>query len=295
VTVLSSSEENGGIVATRLPKVLVLVLSAAGEPWNQIEELGQRQTFGQSGNENVDFIWYRGEAGSSANQSLDRVARVLNKWYAVVLWFNRVNVSGPRWFPGAGALSRWIARMGSDALRLHGAEIKDRILTVPVPERRSLIGLKTLLAFEYALENYDFDFVLRTNSSSYIDVQGLTDFVVNQPPKNFLGGVQGNFFGQKFTSGAAYLLSRDVVSALARSGASLWQHHVVDDVAMSIVVEELQLARSVPIERIILNDWEEAAETPAEEFEGVFHFRCKTGNASETIAIMKTLNERLAK
>jgi hypothetical protein len=166
-------------------------------------------------------------------------------------------------------------------------------LVTESPEDWSLIGLKTVLAFKYLLANVEFDYLFRTNSSSYLDVPALLDYIVTKPRENLYAGVVGTVFEKnRFASGAGILLSRDLVQRICDS-SELWKHGLVDDVAIAELIGNLQ---GLPVEltelpRLDLPSLVAAKSIDPELIKSHFHFRCKTDSAQETIDIMKHIYE----
>lgn len=161
------------------------------------------------------------------------------------------------------------------------------------PEDWSLIGLKTILAFKYLLENYEFDYIFRTNTSSYLDVSTLLDYLAKKPRKSMYAGVIGTVFGNtRFASGAGILLSRDLVQRIS-DNSGLWKHGLVDDVAIAELISSFQDPSVILSElpRLDFASLEEAKSTNVDIIKGNFHFRCKTNSADETIDIMKYIYE----
>lgn len=193
------------------PKIAVLILSAPGVPWALIEEFGQRRTFAVKNTRNTSFYWYRGYRETLLRDPLYIIGKLLNSWYSLILKFNVNNQKGPGRFPGSKWVSSYLTANGFRRYSDIGSKANGANISLPIPELRSLIGLKTLLSFKFLLENDDFDFLVRTNSSSYLDIPLLESASLNWPRSQFFAGVQGDFYGEQFTSGAAYILSRDLV------------------------------------------------------------------------------------
>lgn len=99
------------------------------------------------------------------------------------------------------------------------------------------MGKKTLEAFEYVNQNYDYDFILRTNNSSYIDSIALEKLVESINSENFCGGVIGQEGKSKFVSGAAYLIDKHIVN-LVLENKDKWDHSLLDDIAISILLDD---------------------------------------------------------
>lgn len=96
---------------------------------------------------------------------------------------------------------------------------------------------KTHIAFKYLCDqNYDFDYLIRVNSGSYVNIQNLCN-LIDQAPKNKLyGGVIGQAEFGSFVSGSMYVISNDLVKEFAydehyRKNSCMNGH--IDDVALS--------------------------------------------------------------
>lgn len=94
----------------------------------------------------------------------------------------------------------------------------------------SHLGHKTIRAFNL-IKELDFDYIFRTNSSSYVDKKMLLEYVKTKPKFNYYSGVIGNHHGIKFSSGCGYILSKDLLN-LVLNQKNNWNHNLVDDVAM---------------------------------------------------------------
>lgn len=109
------------------------------------------------------------------------------------------------------------------------------------------MGHKTIKAMEWLLINSDFEFLFRTNTSSYFSEDRLSKFIsenFDKPKKVYAGliGTTNDKDGNKilFASGSGFILSRDVVEAIV-SNKSLWEHQYWDDVSLAIVMNKLNI------------------------------------------------------
>jgi hypothetical protein len=130
-------------------------------------------------------------------------------------------------------------------------------------------GIKTLRAFDI-IKNFDFDYIFRTNSSSYIDKKLLLDSVKNAPTTNYYSGVLGNNKIFDFALGCGYFLSKDLVH-LTLEQSTKWDHSMVDDLAIA----KLMLNNNIfPLnnKRIDLLDFYDIHNTPMD----YFHYRFKS-------------------
>jgi len=116
---------------------------------------------------------------------------------------------------------------------------------------------KTIRGLQWALKEYEFDYLIRTNSSSYFSPAQLLREVSGLPLQGLCKGVigvtddprMGRF---EFVSGAALMMSRDVVETLAMMD---WTKHTdhLEDVEMSVYLAQNGVSFT-PGERIELPD-----------------------------------------
>lgn len=99
------------------------------------------------------------------------------------------------------------------------------------------IGYKTLNLFDYLLKNHDFDYIFRTNSSSYVDIEKLLTFIGDKPKEKFYSGVIGNYNNILFASGSGYFISRDLVELVVEQ-KDRWDHTLIDDVSLGKLMTE---------------------------------------------------------
>ena len=95
------------------------------------------------------------------------------------------------------------------------------------PEGRENIYYKTIDAFEWLIENEEFDYILRTNCGTYIDLEILQQSIEQIGIKdNIYGGSIGYYDNAhnphqppqiKFASGSAFLVSKNLVEDLVNN------------------------------------------------------------------------------
>ena len=107
------------------------------------------------------------------------------------------------------------------------------------------MGLKTILALEWLEKNIDYDFVVRPTPSSYLNYKNLKNFITENLLEEeyvYAGKVQNtnNKSGEKidFVSGSTLILNKKTVKAII-DNKNLWDHSYWDDVALSIVMNDL--------------------------------------------------------
>lgn len=105
--------------------------------------------------------------------------------------------------------------------------IVEDILYSDIKEDVMTVGFKTIDAFQ-RINNENYDYVIRTNLSSYLNVHKLVQFLMDKPRNSFWSGL-GDV---NFSSGACYILSKDIVQLILKY-KNLWDHLKIDDVALS--------------------------------------------------------------
>ena len=67
------------------------------------------------------------------------------------------------------------------------------------------------------IKDFDFDYIVRTNSSSYIDKFKIKEFLKNKPNEKFISGIIGSYQSVNFVSGACFFMSKDIVNFILHS------------------------------------------------------------------------------
>lgn len=93
------------------------------------------------------------------------------------------------------------------------AELRDETLWIKVEDTLDTVYEKTLRAFTYFADRLDaYDFVYRTNLSSFIDMDAYVRYCSTAPTKRFVSAYVGVHNGFTFPSGAGFTMSSDVVA-----------------------------------------------------------------------------------
>ena len=153
--------------------------------------------------------------------------------------------------------------------------IKENIMYVKANENY-IPGIlqKTIRTIEYCLQHFEFDFIYRTNLSSFLVLEKLFNFV-NKNNHIQYGGVIGGPTpeGIKFASGAGFLMARDICKYLIDNENKLLYYNYLDDVAIAEVLTKNYEISFIP--RIDNNP--EYDDYNFENFKNneCFHYRCK--------------------
>jgi len=160
------------------------------------------------------------------------------------------------------------------------------------------LGYKTLKMFRY-IKNLNYDYIFRTNSSSYINQSQLLEFLLDKPRAKFYCGIIP-FLSPKFASGCGYFLSRDLVNLVLKN-KRLWNHKLLDDVALGELLSLLDIPIDNRAKRVdMFGDDGKMLDIENINVNEHYHFRCKypqekpfvtNNDRSNDINAIKLLNE----
>ena len=104
---------------------------------------------------------------------------------------------------------------------------------------------RVLDCFEWILENVNFDYIYRTTTTAYLNIEKLYEFVQDKPFSNFYAAPEMFYEDKKlnkkirFGSGAGFFLSRDLVAAVINN-RDKWDKNYLDDVSLGkLLIEDL--------------------------------------------------------
>jgi len=141
---------------------------------------------------------------------------------------------------------------------------------------------KTIASIKYCLRTMDFDFIYRTNLSSFLDLNKMYDLFLSN--KINYGGAIGNKDGIVFSSGCGFILSKEACIYLTEN--SRHNLYYLDDVVIGYI-----LNKKYPPIQIGRNDISDIADPRlTNNPTNIFHFRCKSsGDHKETCQKMQIL------
>jgi len=105
---------------------------------------------------------------------------------------------------------------------------------------------KTLIAMEYVTKTHEFDFLIRTNISTVVDIYNLGDFLNRIPKTKYYGGghilelkwgTNYSLFGTVYAQGTGIILSRDIVEDMCQNQDKL-EYNIIDDVSIGRYIKK---------------------------------------------------------
>jgi hypothetical protein len=106
------------------------------------------------------------------------------------------------------------------------------------------IYIKTLRSIEHINTNYKYDFIIRTNLSSFWNMNNAVSLLNILPTNNFACG----YIFQGFMSGTCILMSRDV-------GNTLYSNPIDSDLNDDVLISRVLLSFNVPLYDIEMFKW----------------------------------------
>ena len=154
------------------------------------------------------------------------------------------------------------------------------------------IYLKTMKALQHIQSNYNYDFVLRTNLSSFFNIPHVIQYFQTKPLQRFAGGYPVFWF----TSGTFICFSRDVGELLTQDIRYGDDTH--DDVLISRLLDEKQITRQgmEPFDvRYFLNGYckEHVQNLTEDEVNHILFYRCKNKNRMDDVRYFQDLLQRI--
>lgn len=184
---------------------------------------------------------------------------------------------------GPGRLSESVR----EAMRVTKLVPDGEALRDEIGDGLGLIGARTIRAFEFALRHFEFDYLIRTNSSSFLSLELLASILPKRPEQGVIHALTGKWGPISYPSGALYALCRADVEAVVKQ-KNQWIHELMDDVALGLMLASLRpRVAYVSIERHEFSFFDPLdGQPPAEIYS---HYRCKARDPDVAIERMISL------
>jgi len=199
------------------------VIHGPYEPWISIYKQGQLQTWMKS-SENVQVLNYFGKRIKTKYLAVDQKVYFL-RWDK----FKLVSYTSLLF---EALIKRFIfLHKFNPTIRRKIDEELGEIWEVDLPDSLLLQGVKNLAAFRNALD-FEFDYLVTTISSTYINYPALVYSLNKSPRERFLGGRIEKSGVNEYQQGSFRVYSRDVVRYLVENRRK-YRHWQIEDIAMA--------------------------------------------------------------
>jgi hypothetical protein len=265
-------------------KILVIVGHALYEPWKTILYEGQLETWAKSPSLNVRHVYAT---------PVNRTVRKIDAFIWKLKWESRFG----KLLAGVDALSKSPFRIfQGNLLEVHLPDTTHPALHLKMPDLDFLMNFKSFAVITGTLK-YDYDFLVVTTTSSYLNLNKLNESIQSLPKANVVAGrilMQSDI---KFASGSFRVFSRDVVDYFLanKKSYSKWRP---EDLAYGYLKSLNEPPFNfIDIESLDINSIETLEKKSDSELMQTVHFRLKSGTYNERndVSIMKNLHERIAK
>ena len=264
------------------PVILVDVGHALYEPWKSILYQGQLETWAK-----VPLADVRHSHATPVPKFIRRLDLILWKL---------------KWRPVIGKYFSILEIIAKIPLRMSRGNLQESLLPqtdkpslmLKYPDLNMLMNFKSFSVITGTLI-YNYDFLVSTTSSSYLNIEKLKDEIAKLPRNNIVAGRilrQGKL---EFASGSFRIFSRDVVEEflINRKSYSKWRP---EDLAFGHLAAHARMDLTyIEMKSIDIDSIECLTSIPIEELANTTHFRLKSGSFEDRadISIMHELHKRL--
>lgn len=266
------------------PKILVVVSHGYYSPWIDITTQGQNETWltGELPS-NIEILHYHGSP-------LGKCGLALDKAHERVRWSNRLGYFLLKLFDFVVTFPFLAFTPYASTSKL--LLLRHKTIHVRWPDSYLTFRWKAKGMFKFALNNYDFDFLFMTTSSSYIRLDELARLLSKHEPFEFFGGASA-YDGANFAAGSNRVLSRDLVQDLLRRPLD-YLPFPIEDLSLSKSVLRKGV-RLVKLPHMDIDSLENLERVTDAELLNHYHFRLKSGSLENRndVEIMKELHRRL--
>lgn len=260
-------------------KLLIAISHSETHPWNEMYRLGQLETWIKVDFPRIDVIRYSSQSPNLFWRIYDQLHEKFRFSSRIGKWQGRIDrILFPLFLSKAPSFS-------------YNDELKE--LEVNSPSTYIHFHLRNRALFDWFLSETEYDFLFRTNSSSYIIKEKLFETACAGHSPLFSGKILGRPDSQ-FVSGAGILLDRPMVRLMLENWDML-ELHMIEDVALSRLAKRLGVSLQ-PLDYLEVSSVEDLRRLSDDILQSYFHFRCKAlSRPSGEIDVMNALNLRIHK
>jgi len=292
------------------PKILIAISSSGDSPFLEIEQMAQSVTFGKTDNPNVKIIWVEGDPNLARKFRF----RALN-WLVGLI---HKNIYGPNFQVSAtrgrvrfrvnlkplldklydpqhsrNGFSRALSKIVGDP-RPVTVSSNGRRVRLGLPNSYFLVPIRDVEKFRY-LASLQFDYVLSTTSTCYVDVSKLVTVVSQLPRRGVYAGPKMKL-GCPFVPGNHTLMSRDVAQTIVEL-SDFMRFDVPNDVGIGQLVQDFGVANLMDIHTENVEASFVRLNELSPNWRSTYLFRCraeaKTLNSGPVIQSMLRLHQLL--
>ena len=265
-------------------KILVIGIHGPFEPWKSIFAQGQIKTWMQT----TANIRVENAFGKKISQ---KYARLDQQVYFLRWSENKLIAYTSLIMEAIAKLSLGVHRLKPSVTAIDDPELGS-IWEIDMSDSLMLQGIKNMAVFRESL-NHDFDYLVTTITSSYINLALLKKFLEEVEPKNFLGGRIEKSGDMTYQQGSFRVYSRDVVENLVNH-SNKYRHWKIEDIAMGALAASLY-TEFTEIPNMTLQSVTEVDKLTKEDLDTTISYRCKSleNGIRNDVKVMHSLHKRI--
>lgn len=265
-------------------KTIVIAIHGPYQPWINILDQGQLRTW-MLQKSTIKIVNVFGRKISHKFLDIDRKLYFLR-------WSNNKLIA---YFSlGIEALTKWALNLDrfKPGFSISVSNEPTETWKLEMPDSLLLQGIKNMAVFRESL-NHDFNFLVTTITSSYLNLTLLEKFLEEVEPKNFLGGRIEKSGDMSYQQGSFRVYSRDVVENLVEH-SNKYKHWKIEDIAMGTLAASLY-SEFTEIPNKTLQSVTEVDKLTKEDLETTISYRCKSleNGIRNDVKVMLSLHERI--
>jgi len=138
---------------------------------------------------------------------------------------------------------------------------------------------KTIECINYFLkENIKYDFIIRTNLSSFWNFSALLQHLDALPKNNVYSGIIGIYENIKYASGCGFIITPDIAKLIVENKNIMNESNIVDDVDIGYLINKFNIPYTVGFRKDFYNN------KMFEEYiynNNIYHYRIKYEDSSK--------------
>lgn len=261
------------------PRILIAYTTSNQEPFRTLEEQGALATWTKHFPSNCRILSLQARQSYSFS-----VLHAYSKIFEKIRWGR------------FGRLATICARILGKPFSLYRpkSELNDSNLILNIPEGLSFLGFKLLGSIDLMIDE-DFDFLIYTNLSSYINTFRITEILSSvNPHLDFYGGKKLPSDINQGISGSFIVLSRRTCQKI-KSSKLKWNHAYLDDIALLKIMQKFNI-RPTFLDSLNIRGENELKLINRSELLKFSHFKCGpqlTGSTRTDYLIMQKLDQQI--
>jgi hypothetical protein len=157
-------------------------------------------------------------------------------------------------------------------------EIINNDIFIKCKELYSSIFIKTIKALKYINDNYNYDYLIRTNVSSFFNIQNMLKYLSNLPKEKFAIGFTLNIpIHCNFLHGTSIIITKDISYYLYKYYNKNYLK-IADDVFISLILKSQNITLNVLDEsqiQFLIDDNYDESKPKFLEHDNILYYRIK--------------------